>query len=211
MAVAPTKINVLHLWQYATLSKGAKEVNASGKTFTVRSSLQLHVDRNDDGVAYTCKVDHVALTQTPQQATEVLEVHCECTNTQTSTYSNARVHVHTCVREGKIKKHERCIFTAAELDSTLKDIIRIICLFLATHYIYRTDFSFIILLYWNIINLITFLSYISSTSVSGWHFRELYFKHSFNFQQTWLDETLCLRPLLIGFWTLVNCDNMMCR
>ncbi|KAF3840789.1 hypothetical protein F7725_006651 [Dissostichus mawsoni] len=53
--------------------KGAKEVNASGKTFTVRSSLQLHVDRNDDGVAYTCKVDHVALTQTPQQATEVLE------------------------------------------------------------------------------------------------------------------------------------------
>uniref|UniRef100_A0AAQ4QZ65 Ig-like domain-containing protein n=1 Tax=Gasterosteus aculeatus aculeatus TaxID=481459 RepID=A0AAQ4QZ65_GASAC len=55
--------------------KGAKEVNASGKTFTVRSSLQLHVDRNDDGVAYTCKVDHVALAQTPQQATEVLEVH----------------------------------------------------------------------------------------------------------------------------------------
>ncbi|KAJ4930221.1 hypothetical protein JOQ06_019227 [Pogonophryne albipinna] len=60
---------------YATSSKGAKEVNASGKTFTVRSSLQLHVDRNDDGVAYTCKVDHVALAQTPQQATEVLEVH----------------------------------------------------------------------------------------------------------------------------------------
>uniref|UniRef100_A0A674NGC7 Cell adhesion molecule 2a n=1 Tax=Takifugu rubripes TaxID=31033 RepID=A0A674NGC7_TAKRU len=55
--------------------KGAKEVNASGKTFTVQSSLQLHVDRNDDGVAYTCKVDHVALTAKPQQATEVLEVH----------------------------------------------------------------------------------------------------------------------------------------
>ncbi|KAI4887816.1 hypothetical protein NFI96_023458, partial [Prochilodus magdalenae] len=55
--------------------KGAKEVNASGKTFTVKSSLQLQVDRNDDGVAYTCKVDHVALTSTPQQATEVLEVH----------------------------------------------------------------------------------------------------------------------------------------
>ncbi|XP_034149174.1 cell adhesion molecule 2a isoform X4 [Esox lucius] len=55
--------------------KGAKEVNASGRTFTVTSSLQLLVDRNDDGVAYTCKVDHVALTQTPQQATEVLEVH----------------------------------------------------------------------------------------------------------------------------------------
>uniref|UniRef100_A0A674NF78 Cell adhesion molecule 2a n=1 Tax=Takifugu rubripes TaxID=31033 RepID=A0A674NF78_TAKRU len=46
--------------------KGAKEVNASGKTFTVQSSLQLHVDRNDDGVAYTCKVDHVALTAKPQ-------------------------------------------------------------------------------------------------------------------------------------------------
>lgn len=83
VAITPCKINVLHLLQYATVSKGAKEVNASGKTFTVRSSLQLHVDRNDDGVAYTCKVDHVALTQTPQQATEVLEVHCECTHTLT--------------------------------------------------------------------------------------------------------------------------------
>lgn len=55
--------------------KGAKEVNASGRTFTVRSSVQLQVDRKDDGVAYTCKVDHVALTLTPRQATEVLEVH----------------------------------------------------------------------------------------------------------------------------------------
>ncbi|XP_065146746.1 cell adhesion molecule 2a isoform X1 [Paramisgurnus dabryanus] len=55
--------------------KGAKEVNASGRTFTVKSSLKLQVDRNDDGVAYTCKVDHVALTATPQQTTEVLEVH----------------------------------------------------------------------------------------------------------------------------------------
>ncbi|KAA0703931.1 Cell adhesion molecule 2 [Triplophysa tibetana] len=55
--------------------KGAKEVNASGRTFTVKSSLRLQVDRNDDGVAYTCKVDHVALTATPQQTTEVLEVH----------------------------------------------------------------------------------------------------------------------------------------
>ncbi|XP_066506775.1 cell adhesion molecule 2a isoform X2 [Hoplias malabaricus] len=55
--------------------KGAKEVNASGKTFTVRSSLQLQVDRNDDGVAYTCRVDHEALPTTTQQATEVLEVH----------------------------------------------------------------------------------------------------------------------------------------
>ncbi|KAI1903382.1 hypothetical protein AGOR_G00026610 [Albula goreensis] len=55
--------------------KGAKEVNASGKTFTVRSSLQLQVDRNDDGVAYTCQVDHVSLPSSPQQAIEVLEVH----------------------------------------------------------------------------------------------------------------------------------------
>lgn len=66
-------------------------MNASGKTFTVRSSLQLYVDRNDDGVAYTCKVDHVALTQTPQQATEVLEVHCECTHTQ----RHAHPQIHT--------------------------------------------------------------------------------------------------------------------
>nr|XP_023661088.1 cell adhesion molecule 2-like isoform X7 [Paramormyrops kingsleyae] len=55
--------------------KGAKEVNASGKTFTVKSSVQLQVDRDDDGVAYTCRVDHVALALSPQQATEVLEVH----------------------------------------------------------------------------------------------------------------------------------------
>lgn len=55
--------------------KGAKEVNASGRTFTVRSSLQLRVSRTDDGVAYTCKVDHVALSHEPQQATKVLEVH----------------------------------------------------------------------------------------------------------------------------------------
>ncbi|XP_060752219.1 cell adhesion molecule 2a isoform X4 [Tachysurus vachellii] len=55
--------------------KGAKEVNASGKTFMVRSSVQLKVDRNDDGVAYTCKVVHEALRSIQQQATEVLEVH----------------------------------------------------------------------------------------------------------------------------------------
>ncbi|XP_064157985.1 cell adhesion molecule 2b isoform X4 [Anguilla rostrata] len=55
--------------------QGAKEVNASGKTFTVRSTLQLQVDRNDDGVAYTCRVDHVSLTSSSHQATEVLEVH----------------------------------------------------------------------------------------------------------------------------------------
>lgn len=65
----------------ASLVKGDKEVNASGKTFTVQSSLQLHVDRSYDGVAYTCKVDHVALAQKPQQATEVLEVHCESLHT----------------------------------------------------------------------------------------------------------------------------------
>ncbi|KAJ8391461.1 hypothetical protein AAFF_G00089350 [Aldrovandia affinis] len=55
--------------------QGAKEVNASGKTFTVRSTLQLKVDRNEDGVAYTCKVDHVSLTTSSHQVTEVLEVH----------------------------------------------------------------------------------------------------------------------------------------
>ncbi|KAG7280186.1 hypothetical protein CRUP_037547 [Coryphaenoides rupestris] len=54
--------------------KGAKEVNASGRTFTVRSSLQLRVSRSDDGVAYTCKVDHVSLSHAPQQATKVLEI-----------------------------------------------------------------------------------------------------------------------------------------
>ncbi|KAJ8368575.1 hypothetical protein SKAU_G00086030 [Synaphobranchus kaupii] len=55
--------------------QGAKEVNASGKTFTVRSTLQLKVNRNDDGVAYTCSVDHVSLTPSSHQVTEVLEVH----------------------------------------------------------------------------------------------------------------------------------------
>ncbi|XP_048836719.1 cell adhesion molecule 2-like isoform X5 [Brienomyrus brachyistius] len=55
--------------------QGAKEVNVSGKTFTVSSSLRLQVDRNDDGVAYTCRVEHVALASSPQQTTEVLEVH----------------------------------------------------------------------------------------------------------------------------------------
>lgn len=56
---------------------GAKEVNASGKTFTVKSSLQLLVNRHDDGVAYTCRVDHVSLTATHEETTQVLEVHCE--------------------------------------------------------------------------------------------------------------------------------------
>ncbi|KPP77427.1 cell adhesion molecule 2-like [Scleropages formosus] len=54
---------------------GSKEVNATGKTFTVSSALRLQVDRSDDGVAYTCRVEHVALPASAQQATEVLEVH----------------------------------------------------------------------------------------------------------------------------------------
>ncbi|XP_049930532.1 cell adhesion molecule 2-like isoform X2 [Epinephelus moara] len=54
--------------------QGTKEVNATGKSFTVRSSLQFHVDRRDDGVAYTCSVEHVSLSN-PYMTTEVLEVH----------------------------------------------------------------------------------------------------------------------------------------
>lgn len=47
--------------------------------------MQLQVDRNDDGVAYTCKVVHEALQSVSQQTTEVLEVHCKsclCLNLQ---------------------------------------------------------------------------------------------------------------------------------
>ncbi|KAM4627856.1 cell adhesion molecule 2b isoform 3-T3 [Polymixia lowei] len=54
--------------------QGSKEVNATGKSFTVRSSLQFQVDRRDDGVAYTCSVEHVSLPK-PYTTTEVLEVH----------------------------------------------------------------------------------------------------------------------------------------
>ncbi|KAL7401408.1 hypothetical protein ABVT39_027647 [Epinephelus coioides] len=54
--------------------QGTKEVNATGKSFIVRSSLQFHVDRRDDGVAYTCSVEHVSLSN-PYMTTEVLEVH----------------------------------------------------------------------------------------------------------------------------------------
>lgn len=61
-------------------SAGTKEVNATGKSFTVRSSLQLQVDKRDDGVAYTCSVEHVTLSS-PYMTTEVLEVHCECSHT----------------------------------------------------------------------------------------------------------------------------------
>lgn len=62
------------------LSSGMTLVNATGKSFTVKSSLQFKVDQRDDGVAYTCSVEHVALSN-PYMTTEVLEVHCECSNT----------------------------------------------------------------------------------------------------------------------------------
>uniref|UniRef100_A0A8C4RRD2 Cell adhesion molecule 2a n=1 Tax=Erpetoichthys calabaricus TaxID=27687 RepID=A0A8C4RRD2_ERPCA len=55
--------------------KGVKEVNASGKTFTVKSTLELQADRNDDGATVICRVDHEALSSTPQLATQVLEIH----------------------------------------------------------------------------------------------------------------------------------------
>ncbi|XP_026867798.2 cell adhesion molecule 2b isoform X2 [Electrophorus electricus] len=55
--------------------QGVKEVNATGRSFVVRSTVRLQVDRNDDGAAYTCSVEHVALNSTPHQVTEVLEVH----------------------------------------------------------------------------------------------------------------------------------------
>ncbi|KAM6946174.1 cell adhesion molecule 2b isoform 2-T2 [Aplochiton taeniatus] len=55
--------------------QGTKEVNATGKSFSVSSSLQFQVDRRDDSVAYTCSVEHVSLAASPYQVTEVLEVH----------------------------------------------------------------------------------------------------------------------------------------
>ncbi|XP_051934513.1 cell adhesion molecule 2b isoform X1 [Hippocampus zosterae] len=54
--------------------QGTTEVSASGKSFTVRSSLRFQVGRGDDGVAYTCMVDHLSLSN-PYMTTEVLEVH----------------------------------------------------------------------------------------------------------------------------------------
>ncbi|KAM8904767.1 cell adhesion molecule 2-like isoform 3-T3 [Spinachia spinachia] len=54
--------------------QGTKEVNATGKSFAVTSSLQFQVDRREDGVAYTCSVEHVSLPN-PYMTTEVLEVH----------------------------------------------------------------------------------------------------------------------------------------
>nr|XP_020482086.1 cell adhesion molecule 2-like [Labrus bergylta] len=72
---APSCLNVrsaclLGVWFKA----GTTKTNATGKSFTVRSSLKLRVDRRDDGVAYTCHVDHVSLSN-PYMTTEVLEVH----------------------------------------------------------------------------------------------------------------------------------------
>ncbi|KTF81394.1 hypothetical protein cypCar_00020235 [Cyprinus carpio] len=54
---------------------GQKEVNAIGRSFSVRSTIHLKVDRTDDGAAYTCVVEHIALGSLPHQVTEVLEVH----------------------------------------------------------------------------------------------------------------------------------------
>lgn len=64
------------------LSAGTKELNATGKSFSVKSSLHLQVDKGDDGVAYTCSVEHVSLSN-PYMTTEVLEVHCEWSHTHT--------------------------------------------------------------------------------------------------------------------------------
>lgn len=66
----------LSLW-LLTLFAGATHVNSTGKSFTVRSTLQLKVDRWDDGAAYTCSVEHESLSN-PYLTTEVLVVHCEC-------------------------------------------------------------------------------------------------------------------------------------
>ncbi|KAM9318917.1 cell adhesion molecule 2b [Pholidichthys leucotaenia] len=54
--------------------QGTREENATGKSFTVRSSLKFKVDRRDDNVAYTCSVEHVSL-HNPYTTTEVLSVH----------------------------------------------------------------------------------------------------------------------------------------
>ncbi|XP_063058816.1 cell adhesion molecule 2-like [Engraulis encrasicolus] len=54
--------------------KSLKEVDLSGKTYTVRSSLKMQVNQDDDGISYTCQVDHVSLATQPHLATEVLQV-----------------------------------------------------------------------------------------------------------------------------------------
>ncbi|KAI4883744.1 hypothetical protein NFI96_019288 [Prochilodus magdalenae] len=65
---------VIAIWIHHVVS-GVKEVNATGRSFAVRSTVHLRVDRNDDGAAYTCSVEHITLNSTPHQVTEVLEVH----------------------------------------------------------------------------------------------------------------------------------------
>ncbi|XP_060688823.1 cell adhesion molecule 2b [Hemiscyllium ocellatum] len=54
--------------------QGVKEPDSKGKTFTVRSTLGLQVDRNDDGVAVSCSVDHESLRSSPQVAKQVLDI-----------------------------------------------------------------------------------------------------------------------------------------
>uniref|UniRef100_A0A4X2LB44 Cell adhesion molecule 2 n=1 Tax=Vombatus ursinus TaxID=29139 RepID=A0A4X2LB44_VOMUR len=55
--------------------KYLKEEDANRKTFTVSSTLDFRVDRNDDGVKVICRVDHESLNSTPQVAMQVLEIH----------------------------------------------------------------------------------------------------------------------------------------
>lgn len=66
-----------HMLSLVCLVVGVKEVNATGRSFTVWSTIHLQVNRKDDGAAYTCSVEHIALNGTPQQVTEVLEVYCK--------------------------------------------------------------------------------------------------------------------------------------
>ncbi|XP_038622033.1 cell adhesion molecule 2 isoform X3 [Tachyglossus aculeatus] len=55
--------------------KYLKEEDANRKTFTVSSTLDFQVDRNDDGVKVICRVEHESLNSTPQVAMQVLEIH----------------------------------------------------------------------------------------------------------------------------------------
>ncbi|XP_059576603.1 cell adhesion molecule 2 isoform X3 [Alligator mississippiensis] len=56
-------------------AKYLKEEDANRKTFTVSSTLDFRVDRNDDGAVVSCRVDHESLNSTPQIAMQVLEIH----------------------------------------------------------------------------------------------------------------------------------------
>uniref|UniRef100_A0A8C6WWJ2 Cell adhesion molecule 2 n=1 Tax=Neogobius melanostomus TaxID=47308 RepID=A0A8C6WWJ2_9GOBI len=58
--------------------QGSKEINATGRSFTVKSSLQFQVDRRDDSVAYTCSVEHVSLSTV--SANSVLTQHTHGTD-----------------------------------------------------------------------------------------------------------------------------------